>query len=91
LVEPSLVKVRIHLHKCGYHFVGWMAYIFLFHMQPVGTSKTGYPIFTAKTTYQGNIMAHGPSQLAQALLCSKPKPKDKCSSPPTLLRFVRPP
>jgi hypothetical protein len=35
-------------------------------------------------------MAHGPSQPAQALLHSKPKPKDKRPSPPALLRFVWP-
>jgi hypothetical protein len=55
-----------------------------------GTSKTGYPIFIAKPPTKTNIMAHGPSQPAQALLCSKPKPKDKRPSPPALLRFVRP-
>jgi hypothetical protein len=55
-----------------------------------GTSKTGYPIFIAKLPTKTNIMAHGPSQPAQALLRSKPKLKDKRSSPPTLLCFVRP-
>jgi hypothetical protein len=55
-----------------------------------GTSKIGYLIFTAKTTHQDRITAHGPSQLARALPCSKPKPEDKRPSPPALLRFVRP-
>jgi hypothetical protein len=54
-----------------------------------GTNKIGYPIFTAKTTHQGKITAHGPSHLAQALLCSKTKAKGQAPEPPTLLRFVR--
>jgi hypothetical protein len=50
-----------------------------------------YPIFTAKPSTKANITAHGLLQPAQALLCTKPKPKDKRPSPPALLRFVRPP
>jgi hypothetical protein len=50
----------------------------------------GYPILTAKTIHQGRIAAHGPLQSAQAQLRTEPKLKDKRSSLPALLRFVRP-
>jgi hypothetical protein len=54
------------------------------------TSKTGYSIFIAKPPTKANITAYGPSQPVQALLRSKPKPKDKRPSLPALLHFVRP-
>jgi hypothetical protein len=46
-----------------------------------GTSKIGYPIFIAKPPTKTNITAHSPSQPAQTLLRSKPKPKDKHPTP----------
>jgi hypothetical protein len=47
----------------------------------VGYQQNRISHFHRKTTRQGNITAHGPSRSAQALLYSKPKPKDNRPSP----------